>query len=245
MRLGLSSAAAPEASLGELLEAAARRGLRGLELREGDAHGVDPMRLLLAAGTPDEAAARSVEITGYRVTSPLDPRRLARLGELLRATILVDAPCDRDIRISRALGVASEGGSVALVVRGPEVMEDARAGCSAGLDLAWDAHPETGALGWMAAALLGEFGDRLRHIRLYGAGPETELHHGSGIGEMMGRLALAGYSGTVILTPTSTRYRVAWRTWLGRQGGWGCGSKVADPTLVSLGSTGFWKGEAR
>ncbi|MFW6331581.1 MAG: hypothetical protein ACOC3J_07650 [Gemmatimonadota bacterium] len=29
--------------------------------------------------------------------------------------------------------------------------------------------------------------------------------------------------------------RVIWDAWLGRRGGWGCGSKVEDRTLVSLG----------
>jgi hypothetical protein len=66
----------------------------------------------------------------------------------------------------------------------------------------------------------------LSYIRLEGGGPESAMQEGRGIGDLMRRLALAGYSGPLILTPSSPRYRVAWSTWLGRRGGWGCGSST-------------------
>ena len=37
----------------------------------------------------------------------------------------------------------------------------------------------------------------------------------------------------LILAPSSTRYRVAWETWLGRRGGWGCGSS-GERSLTAL-----------
>jgi hypothetical protein len=97
-------------------------------------------------------------------------------------------------------------------------------------------------LGDRVARLLDLFGRRLSHIRLLGGGPEAALHEGGGIGEVMGRLALSGYAGTMVLAPSSDRYRVAWQTWLGRRGGWGCGSRVSHPSLVQLSSTGAMGG---
>jgi hypothetical protein len=149
MRLGLSSAAAPDAGLDELLAACTLRGLSTLELRAGDAHGIavaGDWSAAVSAGLAAAAEAR-VTIAGYRT-------------------------------------IAAE---VAL-----------------------------------------------RYIRFIGGGPEAALQEGRGIGTLMGRLALAGYNGAVILAPSATRYRVAWESWLGRRGGWGCGSKSAAAELVHL-----------
>jgi hypothetical protein len=58
---------------------------------------------------------------------------------------------------------------------------------------------------------------------------------GQGIGALMARLTLAGYQGTLALAPSTSRYLYAWGAWLGRgTGGWGCGSKTADDSLVRL-----------
>ena len=69
MRLALSSAAAPDAMLEELLEAATRRGLEAVELREGDAHGVArATRRSGATGWDDEAAGAAG--AGSRIRRP-------------------------------------------------------------------------------------------------------------------------------------------------------------------------------
>jgi hypothetical protein len=148
--------------------------------------------------------------------------------------MLIDGPSEFGTRLRHARRIAGQGISVAVVVRGPETLEQARAVRDEGLVLAWDVDPESDAPGPTVGALLDEVGPRLRSIRLHGGGPEAALHEGRGIGEMAGRLALAGYDGTVILTPTSTRYRIAWQAWLGRRGGWGCGGKTAHPELAAL-----------
>lgn len=236
MRLGLCSGAAPEASLEELVEAAARRGLTALELREGDGHHVGVADPLIAAAVVERAAASGVTITGYRAIQSSDPRTLARLGELLGAPILVDGPADIPTRVSRAVAIRDDGADAAVAVRGREAVTDAAAVYGQGLNVAWDVEPGSVPPGPTVAMLLKGAGPRLRHIRLHGGGPEADLNEGKGIGEMTGRLALAGYAGTVILTPTSPRYRIAWHTWLGRRGGWGCGSKTAEPDLVRLGN---------
>lgn len=65
MRLGLCSAVAPGAGLEELLMAVRRRGLSGLELRAGDAHGVAPEDLAgaaTAAGAPGAREWKSAAI---------------------------------------------------------------------------------------------------------------------------------------------------------------------------------------
>ncbi|MGH7506725.1 MAG: hypothetical protein ACRELX_13785, partial [Longimicrobiales bacterium] len=81
-RLGLSSAAAPDASLDELISACARRGLAALELREGDAHGIetDDGASSSSAAAAERAAAAGVTIVGYRSTRPGRDPRLARLA---------------------------------------------------------------------------------------------------------------------------------------------------------------------
>jgi len=230
MRLGLCSGAARDASFPDLLRAAARRGLSTLELREADDHGIDVESPLTAAAAAEGASASGVLITGYRAGESSDLRPLARIGELLGAPILIGGRADVEARISCALGVVDEGASAAVVVRGREVLADARAVCEEDIELAWDVDPASTAPGGTVAELLDQAGPRLRHIRLHGAGPEAVLDEGKGIGEMTGRLALAGYDGTVILTPSSSRYRIVWEAWLGRRGGWGCGGKKAVRT---------------
>jgi hypothetical protein len=235
MRLGLSSAAAPDADLFELLLACARRGLAALELRDGDAHGV--------TGGPDgldgaEARRRAreagVELVGFRSGAAANDERLGPLAAEADTPVLVDGADDVARRIQRATSLRAAGARVCVVVAGntpAEVIEDM---VSAGFPVAWDAHAAAGDLGAAGQRILRAAGDGFRHIRLIGGGPESAMHEGRGVGELMGRLALAGYTGSLVLAPGSSRYRVAWERWLGRRGGWGCGSKTADPTLVSF-----------
>lgn len=204
MRLGLSSAAAPDAPLADLLEACARRGIAALELREGDAHGVRPGDPAGAAAAAAEAGAAGVAISGYRLDpSPQTAHAEAALAELAAA---LGAPLivGEAVRLDGAVGVA------------------------------WDADPLAGDVAAQGAALLERVGGRLHTIRLVGGGPETALNEGRGIGALMTQLALAGWAGTLVLAPSGRGYRVAWEQWLGRRGGTGCGSKVADPSLVQV-----------
>jgi sugar phosphate isomerase/epimerase len=235
MRLGLSSAAAPDADLSELLLACARRGLAALELRDGDAHGV--------TGEPDGldgAQARrmareaGVELVGFRSGGTVSDERLGTLAAEADTPVLVDGADDVAPRIRRATSLRTAGARVCVVVAGDtpaDVIEDMVA---AGFPVAWDADAVAGGLGAAGQRILQAAGDALRHIRLIGGGPEVAMHEGRGVGALMGRLALAGYAGSLVLAPGSSRYRVAWERWLGRRGGWGCGSKTADPTLVSF-----------
>lgn len=237
MRLALCSSAAPDATLSGLFEACARRGLAALELREGDAHGLNPeceeIADCLASGS---ARIVGVPIVGYRTLRPGHDLWLGRLSRALGVPILLDAPTSVRSRLDRAAGISEVAGRVAIVVRGEDSLSDAEVAASEGVDLAWDADPAQGNLGDRVGRLLDRFGGRLRYVRLLGGGPEATLHGGEGIGDVMGRLALSGYAGTVALAPSSDRYRVAWQTWLGRRGGRGCGSRVSDPSPVQLSS---------
>ena len=227
MRLGLSSAAAPDADLEELTAACIRRGLAGLELRSGDAHGIDIERnALQRTAALARAAAAGIAITGYRVHDVGEPVRLARLAKSLDAPLLLDGEEeDRAVaaRIELALRLEDAGAATAVVVRGPGAARQAQVIAAAGISVAWDAEPERVQPAPVAERLLRDCATALRHIRLIGGGPETAAQEGRGVGALMGRLALAAYAGELVLAPGPAGYHIAWQNWLGRRGGQGCG----------------------
>jgi hypothetical protein len=247
MQLGLCSAAAPDASLDELLGVCKRRGLGTLELRAGDAHGVGPgthrgnrakltpaNRDLRIGGAEAAERARAAEIgiSGFRSESGAGDAELSVVAMAAGAPVLVDGGTGVCERIERSKALAAAGIPVLAVVRGSGAELERAA--AAGIGVAWDADAAEGGLGTTAERVLRLAGDRLRHIRLLGGGPEAALHEGRGVGELMARLALAGYDGALVLSPGSRDYHVAWENWLGRRGGWGCGSRSQDPSLVRL-----------
>lgn len=244
MMLGLSSRSAPDASFGEILDLCERRGFGALEIEEGHAHGVGAGRNRLepqvAARLADE---RGVVIAGYRVSLVMSAlvghetvldSRLARIGEALGSRLILDGPARLGSRIDVAATLADAGVSAAVVVTGRGCLQEADAAAARAVDLVWDAEPALGALDFYGRRLLDAHRSRLQGIRLAGGGPETAMHEGAGVGELMRHLALAAYAGSVIVSPSSTRYRVAWRTWLGRRGGSGCAGTKPGTTLVEL-----------
>lgn len=237
MRLALCSSAAPEASLAGLVQACGRRGLDALELREGDGHGVNPDHEAITGAVGGGRAAAGVEIVGYRSLLAGHDLWLARLSEALDAPVLLDGSSSLHARLVRGRQIADLAGRVSIVVTGEEYLEAGARAAGAGFDVAWDVDPLLDDVGAQAAQLLDRVGDRLRHVRLLGGGPEAAAQEGRGIGAAMARLALSGYAGTLSIAPSSSRYRLAWSAWLGRRGGWGCGSRADDETLVQLSST--------
>ena len=235
MRLGLSSAVAPEASLDELLAACRRRGLVALELREEDGHGVGGAPgAIRGADAQKRAGAAGVEITGFRSRTGGEDLALARVAAGAGAPVLVAGSCCVSSRAERGAGLASVGAEIVVTLQADVPVDELERALSCECQLAWDVHVAAGNVGATAARLLDNLGDRLRHVRIIGGGPEAAMQEGKGVGELMARLALAGYDGSVILAPSSTRFRVAWQSWLGRRGGWGCGSKQEDSSLVNL-----------
>jgi hypothetical protein len=235
MRLGLSSAAAADACLDELLAACRARGLSTLELRAGDGHGVraetDPVGVRAAAARAD------LDIAAFRSTASDDAHRLASLSAGLHAPVIVADDGGVAVRLELAARIIDAGGHALVAADGaaegwlPAVAE-------AGIGYAWDVDPTNGDVAADGELLLRDGGARPTFIRLIGAGPEAAMQEGRGIGTLMGRLALARYDGPLVLAPSSSRYRVVWAAWLGRRGGWGCGSKAADPDLVRLATAG-------
>lgn len=248
MRLGLSSAAAPDAALDDLLLACQRRGITALVLEELHGHGLDP-----TAGATDAAfdarrlaADAGIALAGFRLASwtvPSAGREASAIAEFARALgspAIVPAYGDvpRAAALAASLERAGAGSCLALPTTGAVThldVLDARPEWR-GLSLAWDADPGVAHLSDLAAGLLSRAGSRLRHVRLLGGGPEATAQEGQGIGALMARLALVGFSGTLALAPSSPRYRVVWDAWLGRRGGWGCGGASEDRELVRLGS---------
>lgn len=246
MKLALSTAAAPDLALDDLLDACARRGLAALELVAGDGHGVGPEldhREVLEVAA--EAAARKVAIAAYRSRGLWEAAapETVRLAFGLNAPVIVTLdPAEDDLpAILNAAHRYAVVGATLLIEHGStaeeaeELVRLSERLPPGTLGLAWDADPATGELDRAAPEILAAANSRLRHIRLRGGGPETAQFEGQGIGSLIGRLTLARYDGFVAITPSTPRFRFAWNAWLGRgRGGWGCGSKVADDSLVTL-----------
>lgn len=239
MQLGVSSRAAPDLALDALLEGCRRRGLAALELAAGDAHGVAPgMADEAIAAVRRRAAEVGVRIAGYRADGwpAAEADALARLAAALGAPLIVPIPQDVSAAGLEPLArhCAERGADLLLAHASDPAAATAAAQLAAALPgdvgLACELDPgRDGSAGALRAA-----GGRLRYLRLRGGGPEAARQEGQGVGALMARLALARYAGPLVLLPSTAQYRVAWGAWLGRRGGWGCGSKVADAALVSL-----------
>ncbi|HEX2166693.1 MAG TPA: hypothetical protein VHG09_05585, partial [Longimicrobiales bacterium] len=162
-----------------------------------------------------------------------DAQSLARLSEALGAPIIIADACDITERIDRSHRIIGAGGHALVLASGDASAWHADLAAS-GIDCAWQVDADCLDIPAAADLLLRNSRPVLRYIRVIGGGPETAQQEGRGIGALMGRLALAGYDGPVVLAPSSTRYRVAWETWLGRRGGWGCGGRSSAAELVHL-----------
>ncbi len=254
MRLALSSAAAPDATFDELLAACARRGFAAVELEVGHAHGVSPSAGPAAAlSAAVRATNAGIGIAALRlddlaaVADPGTPRLAVALGAPVVVRIDAEATVfdgkaegsDGDVAsIIRAAAprFAETGATLLLACRGDAAEIErlrllAEAAPPGTVGLAWDVAPDDPGLK-VPGAVLAAADDRIRHIRLYGGGPEAIGQEGIGVGRLMSALALSGYSGALALAPSDRRYRYAWGAWLGRRGGWGCGSKAGSDMVV-------------
>lgn len=248
MRLALSTAAAPDFTLDELLAACRRRGLAGLELVAGHGHGVSAA---LEAAELEEIRQRceasGAPVVAFRVAwDEALGEDAVRLSAALRAPVIAvgsEGDAAPEPALAGAAAAFARAGGALLIAHGTDpdavrrlrrVVDRAPVGA---LGLAWEVDPGAEDITGRIAETLEAAGPHLWHVRLRGGGPESVQHEGRGIGPLMSHLALAGYSGALALAPSTPRYRVVWRTWLGRGGGWGCGSKVADRPLVQVNHT--------
>lgn len=212
MKLVLSSAAAPRATLPELVDSCVRRGLYGLHLVEGHAHGVslessDPALLDAVAEIEDHGLTLvSLHAISRRAVTP---ERAAAVTKLVRAPLVIgldETPNDWTNAFQHAGGLYVAG--LTLDATADNVMDAARA---------W---PD---------------GELPSHITLHGAGPEAARYEGRGIGSLMTRLSLSAWQGALILAPTSRAVLPVWNAWLNHGRSWGCGSHKSDPSLVTIG----------
>ncbi|HEX6940859.1 MAG TPA: hypothetical protein VF158_15690 [Longimicrobiales bacterium] len=236
MRLALSTEAAPELPLADLVAACVRRGLAALELVDGDGHGLSPARPAEARERLRTALAGSgITVAAFRARSleRACSAEMAAFAAAIGAPVVAPAGTAGD-EVLEAARVYAGAGAMLLLAHGadPERVEALRALVEAApagsLGLAWDVEPAE-ELSPVVAPVLQAAGPWLRHIQLRGGGPEAMGQEGRGIGVLAARLTLAGYDGTMALAPSTPRYRYAWGAWLGRRGGWGCGSKSAGP----------------
>jgi hypothetical protein len=224
--------AAPGMEPEALLDACTRRGLAGVELAAGadagdlarwcaaaDERGLTVASLaapdLAAAG--DETLVRTAAAHGVPVTVP-GTAALAGLGEVAGRYAAASG--------TLLLAHGTRQAAAAALLEAAEEAGDAVA-------LAWEVHPDSDPRG-CASAVVAAAGPRLRLVRLYGGGPEAHAQTGLGLGTLMGRLALARYGGPIVLSPSRPEFRTAWKHWLQVGRGWGCGSRTADDSLVTL-----------
>lgn len=243
MRLALSSAVAPDAPPRDLLTGCGRRGLSGLELSCGPATLSDAADdRLRAVETNSIARELGLEVTGIYVRSlPVEELRpLARLSAAIEAPAVIPVESlDRALIPAAADAFAEAGGKLLIAHGGDPRSVDALRWLLASiphnvaLGMAWEIRPGVDDAHRMRDVLDATEG-RMKYVRLHGGGPEADAQSGMGIGAVMARLALARFAGPIVLTPSNQQYHYAWNAWLGRAGGWGCGSKQSDPSLVTL-----------
>jgi sugar phosphate isomerase/epimerase len=230
MRTALSSAAAPRATLDDLLAALTRHGLASVELRMGDGHALD------VTSSPDalNAAADALRAAQVRVAALLDdhgvPTEFAmRAVRALDTQLVIGTAASLYERLQRADAARAAKVPVAVLVGGRQADADARVVRAAGHRVVWEAHPDDAPLAEVCDRVIAASADALVGVRVCGGGPEGSLHEGRGIGALMARLAVAGFDGALILAPSDRKYHLLWESWLHRHGGWGCGSRAADP----------------
>jgi hypothetical protein len=225
MQLGLSSTAAPGATVAELVSACIARGLSALEII------IDHDDVYQLAREIVASQDHGVSISGLLSRDSSDAPSLAALARVAATPIIVADACELKERIERVRAIIARGGEALVLVRGPlETWLDAV--IAAHVRFAWQVDH--------TCAYPAEDADRIlercsiEYVRLVGGGPESGMQEGKGIGALMRTLTLAGCNAPLILTPSSPSYRVAWAAWLGRRGGWGCGSKAGNQPVIPI-----------
>lgn len=232
---GVSPSAGLEAA-SAAAERAARAGIGIAALRLGDVASVaDPHtpRLAVALGAPVVVRIDAGAAAGHAS----GPGSGSGAGEAAGDGEPAGLEGDVVSIVREATPLFAEVGATLLLACSGDVDEVERlrmwveAAPAGTLGLAWDVTPGDPRLAVPAAVLEAAAG-HIRHIRLHGGGPETMGQEGLGVGRLMSALALSGYTGALALAPSNPRFRYAWGAWLGRRGGWGCGSKAGSDTVV-------------
>lgn len=220
--LALSSEAAPGLSLAALDAACRARGLDGEELvvMPGD----DPAQLV------DRIRAAHARVVAIRVTSLEEATALAEVSHTLAAPVSIATRLLDPTLLDRVVARYERAGARLLIGHGSDLdgalaaIATVRARDNAALGLVWEIEPATLRLD-VATAVLFATRDLLGAVRLHGGGPEQRHQDGRGIGPLLGDLALSGYTGPVVLCPSSRdpTTLAAWARWIDTAAGCGCG----------------------
>lgn len=200
MRLLLSSEAVPAGTPADLVRACRRRALAGLELAATEALGGQAMSGL------------RVPVPWLRLDDEVEPDAATHVARQLEASLLLTAPLDPPpVGIPLAIVHGAEPAEVGRAVEWAQVV---------GAGTAWEVQPgELTPDRLMDVLALTR--PTLVHVRLLGAGPEA----GDDVtADLMVRLALGGYAGTVTLAPSAAADLNAWARWLFTTRSWGCGT---------------------
>ena len=224
MKLSLSAAAAPGIELDALDASTRARGLDGIEL-------------VIASQADARTLAARIRSAGARVVAlraeRLDDSSAASLAQLsAELGVPVSAPLDEVSAgsLTRLAGIFADAGGTLLVGFGTDLDQVLAAtaalegaGAPACVGLAWELRPGSEDLGASGAVLLAAR-SHLRLVRLYGGGPEQHQQDGRGVGPLLVDLALSGYAGPIVLTPSAPSELPRWRDWLASRKSAGCGS---------------------
>jgi hypothetical protein len=236
MHLGISSEAAPAATLAELFAGCDRRGLSGIEAVAGHAHRIEaePEDVQLAI------ARQKPAVLSYRVHSWREALsdESAGLSARIAAPVVVPGLPPEPEALDLAETLYSRAGGELLVALPPDAREieafrqelQRRDGTIFGIAL--EVRPAEQDLS-RTQEVLQLAGRQLKSVRLHGGGPEAGLQTGMGIGPLLGALTLNRYAHPLLLRPSDPRNRRAWAKWLGREGAWGCGSRTPLPLAIS------------
>ncbi|MCA9597340.1 MAG: DUF2249 domain-containing protein [Myxococcales bacterium] len=223
MKLSLSAAAAPALELDALDIACRARGLDGIELVVETADYIQSLAARVRAARARVVALRAERVEdcagllaylsgelGVPLSIPLDAVTGGVLPNL--AQVFADAGG------TLLLGFATDLKQVVAVTAALE-----SAGNPPCVGLAWELRPSSEDLGASGAVLLAA-SEHLRLVRLYGGGPEQHQQDGRGIGPLFVDLAISGYGGPIVLTPSTPTELPRWREWLASRQSTGCGS---------------------
>lgn len=225
MRLAISRSAAPSLSLAQLSDLARRRGLDGVEIGARDLDGLS--RAAPIAGVYVESADAAASEATARVAADAGVPVVAARGAV--PTSAIPKLDELYARVGGALCVTHGTDAE----EAAELVSSIAAAEASHVFTAWEVQPTKEDLGDSAAVLLVA-GETLRYIRLRGGGPEHAAQDGAGVGELFSSVALAGYAGTIAMTPSAAEHVAAWERWLERSAKSGCGSARAEPADISL-----------
>lgn len=196
MRLLLSSEALPAGTAAELAHACRRRAFAGLEVAPSE---VPP-------------GGFGVPVVWLRLGAGEAPEAAAEVARALGAGLLLPSPLEAPPEgIPLALLHETDPAGAALAAAWAEAH---------GAATAWQLAPEDAPE--RVAEVFERTRPRLAHLRQLGGGPEAE--EGGPAADVLVRLALSAYAGTIAPAPSAGADLGRWARWLLLSRSWGCGT---------------------